>query len=58
MAAAAAQPTPEQIAQQFVTFFYQTFDSVRANLASLYKDESTLTLGDQPAVRRRDADAQ
>ena len=31
-----AQPTPQQIAQQFVEFFYQTFDSNRNGLAALF----------------------
>ncbi|KAL4885086.1 hypothetical protein BJY04DRAFT_159372 [Aspergillus karnatakaensis] len=31
------------IAQQFVTFYYQTFDGNRAGLAGLYRDHSMLT---------------
>lgn len=46
-----AQPTPQQIAQQFVEFFYQTFDSNRNGLAALFKEESSLTLGDQDCVQ-------
>jgi len=33
----------EEIARQFVTFYYQAFDSDRKSLASLYRDQSTLT---------------
>ncbi|KAL4991326.1 nuclear transport factor 2 [Aspergillus falconensis] len=33
----------QNIAQQFVTFYYQTFDSNRAGLAPLYRDQSMLT---------------
>ncbi|EPS29771.1 Nuclear transport factor 2 [Penicillium oxalicum] len=32
-----------QIAQQFVEFYYNTFDSNRSGLASLYRAESMLT---------------
>ncbi|KAL4969750.1 nuclear transport factor 2 family protein [Aspergillus stella-maris] len=32
-----------EVAQQFVNFYYQTFDSSRAGLAGLYRDESMLT---------------
>ncbi|CAG7918484.1 unnamed protein product [Penicillium olsonii] len=32
-----------EIAQQFVTFYYQTFDTQRENLAGLYRDQSMLT---------------
>ncbi|KAI8937189.1 Nuclear transport factor 2 [Plenodomus lindquistii] len=32
-----------QIAQQFVQFYYKTFDENRAGLASLYRDTSMLT---------------
>ncbi|KAL4800502.1 putative nuclear transport factor NTF-2 [Aspergillus venezuelensis] len=32
-----------EVAQQFVNFYYQTFDSNRAGLAGLYRDESMLT---------------
>ncbi|PKY08173.1 putative nuclear transport factor NTF-2 [Aspergillus campestris IBT 28561] len=32
-----------EIAQQFVTFYYQTFDNNRENLAGLYRDHSMLT---------------
>ncbi|KUM59528.1 hypothetical protein ACN42_g7610 [Penicillium freii] len=31
------------IAQQFVQFYYQTFDGNRAGLAGLYRDQSMLT---------------
>ncbi|MCJ1291479.1 Nuclear transport factor 2 [Xylographa carneopallida] len=31
------------IAQQFVEFYYQTFDQNRQNLAALYRDHSMLT---------------
>jgi len=31
------------IAQQFVQFYYQTFDQSRENLAALYRDNSMLT---------------
>ncbi|EED19177.1 nuclear transport factor NTF-2, putative [Talaromyces stipitatus ATCC 10500] len=31
------------IAQQFVQFYYKTFDEGRANLAALYRDNSMLT---------------
>ncbi|KIK54562.1 hypothetical protein GYMLUDRAFT_100055 [Collybiopsis luxurians FD-317 M1] len=31
------------IAKQFVDFYYTTFDSNRANLASLYREQSMLT---------------
>ncbi|KAL4780228.1 nuclear transport factor 2 [Aspergillus varians] len=31
------------VAEQFVTFYYQTFDSNRQGLAGLYRDESMLT---------------
>ncbi|TQB72940.1 Nuclear transport factor 2 [Monascus purpureus] len=31
------------VAQQFVQFYYQTFDSNRAGLAGLYRDQSMLT---------------
>ncbi|KAL4764345.1 nuclear transport factor 2 family protein [Aspergillus foveolatus] len=33
----------QTIAQQFVTFYYQTFDGNRAGLAPLYRDQSMLT---------------
>ncbi|KAB8229938.1 Nuclear transport factor 2 [Aspergillus alliaceus] len=33
----------QSIAQQFVQFYYQTFDSNRASLAGLYRDQSMLT---------------
>ncbi|EAU35025.1 nuclear transport factor 2 [Aspergillus terreus NIH2624] len=33
----------QSIAQQFVTFYYQTFDSNRQGLAGLYRDQSMLT---------------
>ncbi|EOA82474.1 Nuclear transport factor 2 [Exserohilum turcicum] len=36
------------IAQQFVEFYYKTFDENRAGLASLYKDTSMLTFEQQP----------
>ncbi|KAL4958275.1 putative nuclear transport factor NTF-2 [Aspergillus filifer] len=32
-----------EVAQQFVNFYYQTFDSNRAGLAGLYRAESMLT---------------
>ncbi|PLN79852.1 putative nuclear transport factor NTF-2 [Aspergillus taichungensis] len=32
-----------EIAEQFVTFYYQTFDNNRQNLAGLYRDHSMLT---------------
>ncbi|KAL1999128.1 hypothetical protein VTN02DRAFT_5009 [Thermoascus thermophilus] len=31
------------VGEQFVTFYYQTFDSDRAKLAGLYRDHSMLT---------------
>ncbi|KAL2222818.1 putative nuclear transport factor NTF-2 [Thermoascus aurantiacus ATCC 26904] len=31
------------VAEQFVNFYYQTFDSNRSNLAGLYRDQSMLT---------------
>ncbi|RJE20936.1 nuclear transport factor [Aspergillus sclerotialis] len=31
------------VAQQFVQFYYQTFDTARQNLAGLYRNESMLT---------------
>ncbi|KAL1984167.1 hypothetical protein VTN96DRAFT_9388 [Rasamsonia emersonii] len=31
------------VAQQFVQFYYKTFDENRANLAPLYRDQSMLT---------------
>jgi len=31
------------VAQQFVEFYYKTFDENRANLAALYRSESMLT---------------
>ncbi|KAK2767815.1 Nuclear transport factor 2 [Arachnomyces sp. PD_36] len=31
------------VAQQFVEFYYKTFDENRANLAALYRDNSMLT---------------
>ncbi|USP74023.1 hypothetical protein yc1106_01297 [Curvularia clavata] len=36
------------IAQQFVQFYYETFDKNRAGLASLYKESSMLTFEQQP----------
>ncbi|KAI9786981.1 MAG: Nuclear transport factor 2 [Candelina submexicana] len=36
-------PTFAEIAQQFVQFYYKTFDENRHNLAALYKDNSMLT---------------
>ncbi|KAF7359246.1 Nuclear transport factor 2 [Mycena sanguinolenta] len=36
------------VAGQFVDFYYQTFDSNRANLASLYRDTSMLTFEGAP----------
>jgi len=36
------------IAQQFTTFYYQTFDANRSNLASLYRDGSMLTFEGAP----------
>ncbi|PYH89816.1 NTF2-like protein [Aspergillus ellipticus CBS 707.79] len=33
----------QSIAQQFVQFYYQTFDNERQNLAGLYRNESMLT---------------
>ncbi|EAW09625.1 nuclear transport factor 2 family protein [Aspergillus clavatus NRRL 1] len=33
----------QSIAQQFVQFYYQTFDSNRQSLAGLYRDQSMLT---------------
>ncbi|KAF7590568.1 Nuclear transport factor 2 [Aspergillus hancockii] len=33
----------QSIAQQFVQFYYQTFDANRAQLAGLYRDQSMLT---------------
>jgi hypothetical protein len=36
------------IAQQFVEFYYKTFDENRAGLASLYRDPSMLTFEAQP----------
>ncbi|KAL4896960.1 hypothetical protein BDV59DRAFT_82246 [Aspergillus ambiguus] len=33
----------QNIAQQFVTFYYQTFDSNRQGLSGLYRDQSMLT---------------
>ncbi|KAG2190670.1 hypothetical protein INT46_008260 [Mucor plumbeus] len=32
-----------EIANQFINFYYQTFDSQRQNLAQLYRENSTLT---------------
>ncbi|KAF9328582.1 Nuclear transport factor 2 [Podila minutissima] len=40
----------DQIGTQFVDFYYQTFDSNRAGLASLYRDSSMLSFeGSQTA---------
>ncbi|KAL1744211.1 hypothetical protein HDZ31DRAFT_39204 [Schizophyllum fasciatum] len=36
------------VGQQFVQFYYQTFDSNRANLQSLYRDTSMLTFEGAP----------
>ena len=36
------------IAQQFVQFYYDTFDKNRAGLAQLYKETSMLTFEQQP----------
>ncbi|KAJ6500589.1 nuclear transport factor 2 [Mycena sanguinolenta] len=38
------------IALQFVDFYYQTFDSNRANLTPLYRDNSMLTFEGDPIV--------
>ncbi|KAG5945308.1 Nuclear transport factor 2 [Claviceps sorghi] len=35
--------TYEEVAKQFVQFYYNTFDSDRKGLASLYRDNSMLT---------------
>ncbi|KAF3387666.1 Nuclear transport factor 2 [Penicillium rolfsii] len=36
------------MAEQFVEFYYQTFDTNRAGLAGLYRDESMLTFENSP----------
>jgi len=38
----------QAIAQQFVDFYYKTFDAERSNLAALYRDKSMLTFEAQP----------
>ncbi|KAK5060035.1 Nuclear transport factor 2 [Exophiala bonariae] len=38
----------QTIAQQFVDFYYKTFDTDRAQLAALYKDSSMLTFEKEP----------
>ncbi|KAK8794698.1 hypothetical protein WA158_001679, partial [Blastocystis sp. Blastoise] len=38
---------PREIAQSFVTYFYQVFDSAPANLAGLYSNDSMLTFEGQ-----------
>ncbi|KIW08308.1 nuclear transport factor 2 [Verruconis gallopava] len=37
-----------EVAQQFVQFYYQTFDENRSNLAGLYKDHSMMTFENSP----------
>ncbi|TFY82036.1 hypothetical protein EWM64_g1974 [Hericium alpestre] len=41
---------PQVIAKQFTDFYYQTFDTNRADLNSLYRDNSMLTFEGQPLV--------
>ncbi|ETN42222.1 uncharacterized protein HMPREF1541_04163 [Cyphellophora europaea CBS 101466] len=38
-----AAPNPQDIANQFVDFYYNTFDNNRAGLAALYRDSSMLS---------------
>ncbi|GAM39955.1 nuclear transport factor [Talaromyces pinophilus] len=38
------------IAQQFVDFYYKTFDEGRSNLAALYRDHSMLTFENAPQL--------
>jgi len=38
----------QTIAQQFVKFYYEQFDTNRANLAALYRDHSMLTFENNP----------
>ncbi|KAL1968368.1 hypothetical protein VTN77DRAFT_1897 [Rasamsonia byssochlamydoides] len=42
------------VAQQFVQFYYKTFDENRANLAALYRDQSMLTF-ETAAIQGRTA---
>ncbi|PSN66758.1 putative nuclear transport factor 2 [Corynespora cassiicola Philippines] len=37
-----------EIAQQFVAYYYKTFDENRAGLSALYRDNSMLTFEQQP----------
>jgi len=60
MAAAAGSgaPDPTQVAQAFLSFFYQTFDSDRSKLGAVYQKSSMLTwegnncLGSDNIVRK------